>query len=273
MPGMLAGARGLMTAAASVRGANAPEVADPGSRGLHLTGLCAGYGSVPVLHNVTLSVPNGELVALLGPNGAGKSTLQRSVLGLTEVTAGRITLDGQDLRRRATHDIAAAGVCYIPEGRAIYRGMTVLENLRMFAGGSASRETLDRVFEVFPVLGERQEQLAGTMSGGQQQMVALARTLMRPNTVLLLDELSHGLSPVLVDEIFGVIATLRATGVGILLVEQYAQRALAVADSVYVLVRGSIVFAGEPREIDDVSNVMELYTGAHDLADVSASRS
>lgn len=231
------------------------------SEGLVVDGLVAGYGHITILRGVDLAVPPGEVVAVLGSNGAGKTTLLNSLFGLTDVRAGGVSYEGHDLLSMSTHGRAGLGIAYITDGRAIYRGLTVAENLDMFARGRVSAEQLDRVFSVFPVLKERRRQTAGTLSGGQQQMLALSLGLVRHPSLLVVDELSMGLAPVVIDELFDVLARLKAESVSILMVEQYAHRALTLADVVYVLHRGRVVFAGEPHELAESSELLELYVG------------
>jgi branched-chain amino acid transport system ATP-binding protein len=214
---------------------------------LSLQGIRAGYGRVEVLHGVDLVVPDGSAVALLGANGAGKTTLLRTAAGLIRPTAGRITIDGATANHHATHQRAREGVCLIPEGRGIFRQLTVAENLAMFAGGRNVEDAIAASVAAFPVLGERLDQLAGTLSGGQQQMVAVCRALVVDAKFILADELSVGLAPVVVDEIFATVETLRSQGRSLVIVEQYVDRALAIADYVYILHKGRVAFVGEPE--------------------------
>jgi branched-chain amino acid transport system ATP-binding protein len=212
--------------------------------------ITAGYGATTVLRDVTLTVPAGAVVALLGPNGAGKTTLLRVASGLLRPSSGRIVLDGVPQTGRAVDRLARAGVCHVPEGRGVFPSLTVRENLRLQAPPGEEAEALERAGEVFPVLRNRLDQVAGTMSGGEQQMLALARTYVSGPRVVLLDEVSMGLAPRIVDEIFEFLGRLRAEGISMLLVEQYVTRALALADYVYLLQRGGVAFAGEPAELD-----------------------
>jgi branched-chain amino acid transport system ATP-binding protein len=231
--------------------------------GLWLDGVTAGYGKVIVLRDVSLVVPAGEVVTILGANGAGKTTLLRTILGTTNLLGGSITLDGEEIGGRPTHRLARAGVCYIPEGRAIYRSLSVEENLRLFAGKGYA-EALGRIEATFPVLVERLRQKAGTMSGGQQQILALARALVRPYKLLLVDELSMGLAPVVIDELFEVLETLKSTGLTTVVVEQYAERALGLAEVAYVMSRGQVVLAGESLEFRDSPELLALYLESGD---------
>ncbi|MEW6475768.1 MAG: ABC transporter ATP-binding protein [Actinomycetota bacterium] len=236
-----------MTAAAQVETGMALEFAN----------VHAGYGSTEVLRGVSLRVPEGSVVALLGPNGAGKSTLLKVAAGLLPVAQGDVRLGGASLRSVPSFATARAGLCLLPEGRGIFPTLTVAENLELM-GGRPGRN--DEVFELFPILGERLGQMAGTLSGGQQQMLAVARAVVSRPTVVLADEISFGLAPKVVDEIFAVLATLRERGLTILLVEQYIQRALALADFAYLMYKGEIVFAGESFQLQS-RDVIERYFG------------
>lgn len=227
----------------------------------HLDRIVAGYGDTPVLRNVSLTVPSGSVVALLGPNGAGKTTLLRVASGLLPTTAGDIRLDGSSLATKPADVFARAGICHIPEGRGIFRSMTVANNLMLQAAPGEEGAALERAMEVFPRLGERLQQRAGTLSGGEQQMLAVARAYLASPTVVLLDEVSLGLAPKIVDEIFDFLGRLAHSGVSLLLVEQYISRALAIADFVFLLNQGQIVFAGETNELDE-AEIFRSYVGA-----------
>jgi branched-chain amino acid transport system ATP-binding protein len=220
----------------------------------------AGYGDTAVLRDVSLTVPSGSVVALLGPNGAGKTTLLRVASGLLAPRTGRLLVDGADLTGRPAQKLADTGICHVPEGRGIFPSLTVREHLVLFASGRAPGEAIELAADAFPVLGERLGQIAGTMSGGQQQMLALARAYLADARLVLLDEVSMGLAPRLVDEIFGFLGQLRSSSRSLLLVEQYVDRALDIADYVYILERGRIAFAGEPAELDRDA-VMSHYLG------------
>jgi branched-chain amino acid transport system ATP-binding protein len=228
---------------------------------LQLQNLDAGYGATTVLRGVNLTVPAGRVVALLGPNGAGKTTLLRACAGSLPPSAGRITLGGTDVTYAAAHRRNRLGLCHISEGRAIFRGLTVRENLRLMAGGRISTAKLDGAVDAFPVLGRRMDQVAGTLSGGEQQMLALVRAYVTDPAYVLLDEVSIGLAPIVVDEIFGFLRALAARGTALLVVEQYVAKALAMADLVYLLNRGSTDFAGEPGELD-ADELATRYLGA-----------
>jgi len=225
---------------------------------LAIDGLTARYGSSTVLREVDLQVGPGEVVALLGPNGAGKTTLMRAAAGLVPASAGTVTLSGAEITRRRPHQRAQAGLCLVPEGRGIFPSLTVRENLRLQGSARQRRETLERIVEAFPVLGERLGVAAGSLSGGQQQMIALGRCLVTNPSVVLLDEVSMGLAPLVIDQIFEALDRLAATGVALLIVEQYVSRALAMADRVYVLTRGRMSWQGSPADISE-EEIMRRY--------------
>ncbi|MGH9034271.1 MAG: ABC transporter ATP-binding protein [Acidimicrobiia bacterium] len=227
---------------------------------LDVSGLRSGYGRTEVLHGVDMRVPAGKAVVLLGPNGAGKSTLLRTIAGLVPTRSGTIRLRDEQVERRPAHRRAQKGICLIPEGRGIFRRLTVKENLLMHAGRRSVNEAIDRTVGRFPKLGERLSQQAGTLSGGEQQMLALARALIQDPTVVLADELSVGLAPVVVDEILEAIAVLESEGRSMLLVEQYVERAVELADYVYIMNKGSVVFVGEPAQCASGA-VFERYLG------------
>jgi len=228
---------------------------------LELRGVTAGYDNQIVLRDVDLTVPDQAVVALLGPNGAGKTTLLKVAGGQLPVTAGRVFVDGQDVTWWPPHRFAAAGVCHVPEGRGIFRELTVRDNVRLQAPPELDLAAVPRVAEAFPVLGQRLTQRAGTMSGGEQQMLALAHAWIASSKLVLLDEVSLGLAPKLVAEIFEYLRQIAARGAALLLVEQYVSKALALADYVYILKKGRIEFAGEPRELDD-QTIRTSYLGA-----------
>src|SRR4051794_28757697 len=222
---------------------------------LALDGVTAGYGRIEVLHDLTFSVPQGSVCALLGPNGAGKTTTLSAIAGTIETKGGHVLLDGRSINRLSAYDRAIRGVTLIPEGRGVFPGLSVHDNLDVAAHASPSAddawrsEQLDRVLEMFPRLLERREQRAGTLSGGEQQMLALARAFLAKPSVLLLDEISMGLAPQIVAQLFDGVRQLRAEGITILLVEQYLTYALELADICYVMGKGRIVFMGEPAEL------------------------
>jgi branched-chain amino acid transport system ATP-binding protein len=217
---------------------------------LELSSVTAGYGSATVLHGIDLTVASGSVVALLGPNGAGKTTLLRVASGLLTPRSGSVSVGGHIVTKQRPAKRARAGVCLIPEGRGVFPGMTVRENLRLQIPPRARESTLDAALAVFPVLGERLDERAGRMSGGQQQMLALARAWIARPSVVLLDEVSMGLAPRIVDEIFAALRRLAETGTALLLVEQYVDRALDLADVVYLLDRGVVRYSGDASSLD-----------------------
>jgi branched-chain amino acid transport system ATP-binding protein len=225
-----------------------------------LTDITAGYDTGLVLSGVDLVVPDSCVVALLGPNGAGKTTLLRVASGLLAPASGRMTLDGEDVTGLAPNKLAKRGICHVPEGRGVFPGLSVADNLRMQAPRSVDRKAAKVAAAVFPRLGERMNQLAGTMSGGEQQMLALAHAYVADADLVLLDEVSMGLAPKIVDEIFAYLLQIARMGKSLLIVEQYVSRALELADYVYILNRGEIVFAGEPGEVGE-ETILQSYLG------------
>ena len=231
--------------------------------------LSAGYGKVQVLHEVSIEVPKGKVVTLIGSNGAGKTTTMRAISGMIPVTSGTITLNGKRIDGKESYDIAKLGLAHSPEGRRVFATMTVSDNLLLGAfprltgsrpKGDVSAD-LERAMELFPRLKERRMQLAGTLSGGEQQMLAMARATMLNPEVVLLDEPSMGLAPILVEEVFRIIARLKSEGVTMLLVEQFAAAALAVADYGYVLENGHISLHGPAAKLRDDPAVKAAYLG------------
>jgi branched-chain amino acid transport system ATP-binding protein len=231
-----------------------------GSPPLDLVGVRAAYGGIEVLHGVDLAVPAGSVVALLGANGAGKSTLVKVAAGLLRPTAGAVRVAGTDVTGAPSHDLARIGVCTIPEGRGVFPNLTVRENLWM---ATQVRGTLAEVEEAayarFPRLGERRAQLAGTLSGGEQQMLALSRALVTDPAVLLLDELSMGLAPIVVQRLYETVAQVAAEGISILVVEQFAQAVLGIADRAAIMVNGEVTRTGSPAEL--TSELSSAYLG------------
>jgi len=223
------------------------------------------YGDVPAVRGVSFHVDEGEVVTLVGANGAGKSTALKTVAGLLAPRAGRIVFDGADLAGARAHALAARGLVLVPEGRQLWPGMSVLENLRMGAYPPAARAkadgTLREVFAMFPILERRIHQKAGTLSGGEQQMCAIGRGLMAQPRLLLLDEPALGLSPLLVKEVFGSLRSIRERGVTIVLVEQNVAHALALADRAYVMETGTITLSGRPEELRSNHEVRNRYLG------------
>jgi len=234
---------------------------------LEIRDMTVGYGRIEALHGISLSVEDGELVTLIGANGAGKTTTMRAISGIRPLTRGSIIFDGQDITRMKAHLRVVAGIVQAPEGRGVFPGMTVQENLdmghyaRKFESKAAYQETLDQVFERFPRLGERRSQVGGTLSGGEQQMVAIGRALMARPRVLLLDEPSMGLAPMVIQQIFKIITEINKTGTTILLVEQNAQQALSRSSRAYILETGEVVKTGPGPELLADPAIKEAYLG------------
>jgi branched-chain amino acid transport system ATP-binding protein len=236
---------------------------------LTITNLSAGYGKVQVLHGISLEVPRGQVVTLIGSNGAGKTTTMRAVSGMIAPTGGEISLNGKRIDGLESYHIARQGLAHSPEGRRVFATMTVNDNLRLgafprYTGARPKGDIagdLERALELFPRLKERRLQLAGTLSGGEQQMLAMARAVMLNPEVVLLDEPSMGLAPILVEEVFRIIAGLKARGVTMLLVEQFAAAALKVADYGYVLENGHIAVHGPAEKLRDDPAVQAAYLG------------
>ncbi len=231
---------------------------------LEIRGLNAGYGGVQVLWDVSLRVERGEIVSLIGANGAGKTTTLRSVMGIVKPFSGRITFDGEEITGLPTHRIVRMGLSLVPEGRHLFPKMTVMENLRMGAyavDGSRFKDLLERVFQIFPVLKDRRDQLASTLSGGEQQMLAIARGLMSDPKILMLDEPSLGLAPKIVKKVMRVVSDIRDEGVTILLVEQNAKISLEISDRGYVLETGRVVLEGSSEELLRNEHVRRAYLG------------
>ena len=217
---------------------------------LELRGVYAGYGAATVIRDISISVRAGSVVALLGANGAGKTTLLRTASGLLTPSVGNVLLGGNDVTTDRPNKRARLGLCLIPEGRGIFRSLSVRDNLRIQQPKWVRDDHTDEAIEAFPVLGSRLNQLAGSMSGGEQQMLALSRTFMAEPKVVLLDEVSMGLAPLVLDQIFAFLKTLASRGVSLLLVEQYVDRALEMADAVVLLDRGLTTFSGSPDDLD-----------------------
>ena len=239
---------------------------DQGYSLLEVTGLDSHYGPVQVIHNVSLHVDPGELVALVGGNGAGKTTLLHILSGLHRPSAGFLHFDGQDMTRWPSHRIVAAGICQVPEGRQVFAPLSVEDNLKLGAYRQRRnhgwvQQEMEHVYTLFPILQERRRQLAGTLSGGQQQMLAMGRALLGKPRLLLLDEPSMGLAPLLVEEIFRVIVELNARGVTILLVEQNARAALTIAQRGYILETGRIVKTAPAADLLTDDDVRRAYLG------------
>lgn len=232
---------------------------------LTVNDLEASYGAIAALHDVTLEVKEGELVALLGSNGAGKSTTLKSICGVVKPVRGTVTFLDEDITGKTPESILKRGISLVPEGRDIFANLTVAENLRLGAFASYERtryeQDLEEMFALFPILKERFDQAGGLLSGGEQQQLAIARALMSHPKLLMLDEPSLGLSPTITDLIFDLITRLRERGVTILLVEQNAERALKIADRVYVLSTGYVQFAGTPEQLASEVDIASVYFG------------
>ena len=231
---------------------------------LVVKGLRSGYGKIEVLHEVDLAVERGQIVSLIGANGAGKTTLLKTISGLLRPSAGAIKFEGADIVRHPAHKIVGLGISHVPEGRAILKRMTVIDNLRMGAHVRSDPDVerdISSVLERFPILAERRDQMAGTLSGGEQQMLAIGRALVARPRLLLLDEPSLGLAPKLVTRILLTLRELRQEGKTILLVEQNARQALQVADRGYVIERGRILVSGSGKELLNMPEVQRTYLG------------
>ena len=231
---------------------------------LSIRGLRSGYGKIEVLHDVALDVVQGQIVTLIGANGAGKTTLLKTISGLLRPSAGSITFEGKSIVRRPPHKIVELGISHVPEGRAILKRMTVIDNLRMGAyvrTDSEIAEDIEAALARFPLLSERRLQIAGTLSGGEQQMLAIGRALVARPRLLLFDEPSLGLAPKIVSQIFLTLRELKDEGKTILLVEQNARQALRVADHGYVLERGRIIYSGSGEELLNMPEVQRTYLG------------
>ncbi|MEV0466214.1 ABC transporter ATP-binding protein [Nocardia tengchongensis] len=229
--------------------------------------MVVNYGRIQALHGISLSVAQGELVTLLGANGAGKTTTMRALSGLLPLTRGRVFFEGRDITRMKAHERVGKGLIQAPEGRGVFPGMTVQENLDMgcygrpFKTKAEYNQTLEWVFGLFPRVEERRKQVGGTLSGGEQQMVAIARSLMARPKLLLLDEPSMGLAPMVIQQIFRIIADINAQGTTVLLVEQNAQQALTRSDRAYILETGEVTKTGEGRALLDDPAVKSAYLG------------
>lgn len=231
---------------------------------LHVRNLYSGYGKIRVLFNVNVEVPRGSITAVIGPNGAGKTTLLNSIYGLADVYSGEVTFDGQNIVGLKPHQISAMGIGYVPQVNNVFSSLTVYENLRLASTGLPRAEFLKRVddvLETFPKLKELLDRRAGTLSGGERRMLAIALALMKSPRLLLLDEITTDLAPIMVKRVLEKVVELKKRGITILLVEQYAHRALEIADRVYLLASGEIRFAGDPQELLGKKELLELYLG------------
>lgn len=225
------------------------------------------YGAVEAVRGVSFELRQGEIVALLGANGAGKSSIMNAITGLVPTASGQVMFDGKDITGSAPESLAPAGLTLSPEGRRVFGTLSVADNLRMGAFALTDKDAIsaawDRVYDLFPILRERRDQYAGTLSGGQQQMLAVGRALMSNPRVLLLDEPSLGLAPLIVDQIFDLILKLRDQGVTLLVVEQNVAKTLQVADRAYVLVSGEVVEQGKPSQLSESGTMQDAYLGAN----------
>ncbi|MEO7242623.1 MAG: ABC transporter ATP-binding protein [Variovorax sp.] len=238
---------------------------DASARLLDVRGLEAGYAGMRVLAGIDLHVNHGETVAVVGGNGAGKTTLIRTICGMVATRAGRVTFDGQPITGLPTDVICERGLIQVPEGRQIFASQSVESNLRLGAilkrARSRSKETIERIYALFPRLAERRKQLAGTLSGGEQQMLAIGRAMMAQPVLMMLDEPSLGLSPIMVDQMFATVTQLAADGMSILLVEQNVAESLALCSRAYVLENGEVVLSGEGRALLTDDRVRQAYLG------------
>jgi branched-chain amino acid transport system ATP-binding protein len=227
---------------------------------LELQSVTAGYGESMVLRDVNFAVGNGEVVALLGPNGAGKTTLLRTATGFVKPRSGRVNFGGTDLTGSAPYKYVRAGLCHLPEGRGIFPSLTVGENLTIQARGAEKAQAVAKATELFPVLGSRLRQTAGSLSGGEQQMLALSRAYITHPRLVLVDEASLGLAPIIVDKIYDALRQLVQSGMSVVVVEQYVQKALDLAKTVYILSRGEIIHSGPANQIHP-DEIYEKYLG------------
>lgn len=227
---------------------------------LELKGVSSAYGETQVLRDVSIVVPPGSVTALIGPNGAGKTTSLRVASGLVRPSRGEVLLHGEPVTGSSAHKLAGRGLCHVPEGRGVYRNLTVEENLTMMSPAGSVSEGIQKATDTFPILGKRLSQKAGTLSGGEQQMLSLSATYLRKPSIVLVDEPSLGLAPIIVDLVFDFLKTLKAEGIALLLVDQYALRTLSIADTAYVLRRGQISYSGGAQELLQ-GNMFEQYIG------------
>jgi len=232
---------------------------------LHVENLSVNYGAIKALKKITCEVHQGEIVALIGANGAGKTTILNSISGILPINDGKIIFAGKEITKTAPHEIVKMGICQVPEGRRVFANMSVLENLEMggysLSDKNAVAAGIERAFTLFPRLKERSKQLAKTLSGGEQQMLAMGRALMSSPKLLLLDEPSMGLAPMLVEKIFEIIVDINTSGTTILLVEQNANMALSIAHRAYVLETGEVVLSGPAKELAEDPEVRKAYLG------------
>ena len=232
---------------------------------LEIKDLKVSYGMIQAIKGISFEVNKGEVIALIGANGAGKTTILHTITGLLSADSGSVTYEGKDITRMPGHKIVSMGIAHVPEGRRVFANMTVLQNLKLGAYTRKDKaeivETLEMVYTRFPRLKERKNQLAGTLSGGEQQMLAMGRALMSHPQIILMDEPSMGLSPIFVNEIFDIIEEVSKSGTTVLLVEQNAKKALSIADRAYVLETGNIVLDGKASELLDNDSIKKAYLG------------
>ena len=232
---------------------------------LEVKDLVVNYGVIQALKGISFEVNEGEVIALIGANGAGKTTTLQTISGMLQPTSGQVLLEGTDITKVPGHKIVSMGMAHVPEGRRVFPGLTVLENLKMGAYTRSNKkeisDTFEKVYESFPRLKERRNQLAGTLSGGEQQMLAMGRALMSQPRIVLMDEPSMGLSPIYVEEIFKIIQEISKAGTTVLLVEQNAKKALAIADRAYVLETGKIVLSGDANVLMHDDSIKKAYLG------------
>ncbi len=232
---------------------------------LEIKDLKVSYGMIQAIKGISFEVNKGEVIALIGANGAGKTTILHTITGLLSADSGSVTYEGKDITRMPGHKIVSMGIAHVPEGRRVFANMTVLQNLKLGAYTRKDKaeiaETLEMVYTRFPRLKERKNQLAGTLSGGEQQMLAMGRALMSHPQIILMDEPSMGLSPIFVNEIFDIIEEVSKSGTTVLLVEQNAKKALSIADRAYVLETGNIVLEGKASELLDNDSIKKAYLG------------
>ena len=225
--------------------------------------MTGGYGGADIINSCTINVNRGEIVAILGPNGAGKSTAMKAMLGLLNLKSGKISIDGKDISKLTPQDRVKEGISFVPQSRNVFTGLSVLENLEMgaFLRGERIEEIIKEIFSLFPILKEKKAQIVGELSGGQRQQVALGRALMTKPSVLMLDEPTAGVSPIVMDELFDHILKVKKTNVAIIMVEQNAKQALSIADRGYVLVTGENKFSGTGKELLNDPEVRRSFLG------------
>jgi branched-chain amino acid transport system ATP-binding protein len=263
--GVTASATASANASASASASDHSVIAASGTgNAIELVNVSSGYGSTIILRNVSISVPAGSVTALLGPNGAGKTTLLKTISGLIRPVSGVVLIDGKNVTKQSPNQRAGLGLCHIPEGRGIFRRLSVRQNLMLQANKGEEKRAIELAADAFPILGKRIDQLAGTLSGGEQQMLAMARTYVRDQRVILVDEASLGLAPLLVDSIFAFLHRLvEERNVSLLIVDQFVDRALAMASKAYILRHGELAFEGTAAELRG-RDVFSEYLGVNE---------